>query len=169
MRSPETVGLAELRELLTRCWMTHDAMWFSHCFAECGIETTNRINRAAVRSMARIEVRRLMKLLEVEKVETFRDLEVFLAAAFELVRGDFMTFRPSFRAPNTCRWDMPECFAYEGIKKMGAISGYQCGIFDRVEGWFEGLGVRFTVTPKVEGCMMHTEGTCHRTFELGFQ
>ena len=42
----------ELKELLIKCWMTHDAMWFYHCLQECGIEKTNRINRAAVKAVA---------------------------------------------------------------------------------------------------------------------
>ena len=41
----------ELKELLIKGWMTHDGMWFYHCLQECGIEKTNRINKAAIRAM----------------------------------------------------------------------------------------------------------------------
>ena len=51
----------ELKDLLVKCWMTHDAMWFYHCLQECGIEKTNRINRAAVKAVAAVEIRRLRK------------------------------------------------------------------------------------------------------------
>lgn len=44
----------------------------------------------------------------------------------------------------------------------------ECGIFDRVEGWLEGMGIRYPVTPQVEGCMMHTDGCCNREFRLKF-
>ena len=30
----------ELKELLNKNWMTHDAMWFYNCLQECGIEKT---------------------------------------------------------------------------------------------------------------------------------
>ena len=46
----------DLRELLVKGWMTHDAMWLYHCFQECGMEKTNRINKAAVQSMSAIEI-----------------------------------------------------------------------------------------------------------------
>jgi hypothetical protein len=168
MRSPESVGLPELREVLTKCWMTHDAMWFLYCSHECGIEKANRINKAAVNSMARIEVKRLMKLFEVERIGTFQDLRHFLEAMEVVIKPDFMKFHTSFPRENLLRWDMTECFAYEGVKKVGAIDVYQCGIFDRVQGWLEGMGIQYTVSPDVEGCMMHQRGVCFREFEFRF-
>lgn len=42
MKSLET---EELKQLLLKCWMTHDAMWFRHCVEVCGIEKTNRPSR----------------------------------------------------------------------------------------------------------------------------
>ncbi len=54
------------------------------------------------------------------------------------------------------------------MKKYGMIDQYQCGIMDRVEGWFDGLGIPYTVTPKVDGCMMHTEGRCYRDYRFEF-
>jgi hypothetical protein len=55
----------ELKELLNKGWMTHDAMWFLNCMKECGIEQTNKINKAAVRDMAAIEIKRHQKALGV--------------------------------------------------------------------------------------------------------
>ena len=45
-----------LRQLLLRGWLTHDAMWFKTTLDEFGIETANKLNRGAIRSMAPIEV-----------------------------------------------------------------------------------------------------------------
>ncbi len=28
----------EMKELLVKCWMTHDGLWFYHSLQECGIE-----------------------------------------------------------------------------------------------------------------------------------
>jgi hypothetical protein len=166
MRPPETVELPELRELLTKCWMTHDAMWFGHCVEDCGIEKANRINRAAVKSMAKVEVRRLMKVLDVQSIEDMGQLRSFLDAAVSLIRADFMKFQPSFPSENTYRWDMPECFAYEGVSRIGVIDQYRCGIFSRLEGWLEGIGVRYSAEPAIDGCMMHSHGHCYREFTI---
>ena len=57
----ETLEQHETVQLLTRCWMTHDAMWFRQVLEECGPEVANRLNLAAIRGLAPIELKRLLK------------------------------------------------------------------------------------------------------------
>lgn len=159
---------AERESLLRRCWMTHDAMWFFHCAQACGMDTTNKINKAAVRSMAQIEIQRIKQALGIDKVDTFAQLVALLEATFDLMKADFMAFTWRISAENTLRWDMQRCFAYEGVRKLGVADQYQCGIFERMEGWAEGLGLEHTVTPQVQGCMMHTDGKCFRELRFRF-
>ena len=71
----------ELKEILIKNWMTHDAMWFYHCLQECGIERANKINKAAVRSMGMIEIRRIQEAIGIDKVETFEALKLLIEAA----------------------------------------------------------------------------------------
>ena len=52
MNALETLNKGEIKELLSKGWITHDAMWFVHCLEEAGIEKTNKINKAAVKSMS---------------------------------------------------------------------------------------------------------------------
>ncbi len=158
----------ELKDLIIKNWMTHDAMWFYHSLMECGIHKTNKINRAAVRSMAMVEVKRIKKKFDVERIETFEQLKGFLEKTYRIVKADFMKFGYTFPSENVCRFEMAECFAHEGIKKMGVIEQYECGIFERIEGWFDGLGIRYDVSPRVDVCMMHTDGRCYRDFTLKF-
>ena len=163
-----TLGNNELREILIKNWMTHDAMWFHHCLQECGIERTNKINKAAVRAMGTIEMKRLQKALGIDKVETFEDFRLLSDATWSIVKGEFMRFSYSYPAKNTLRGSFETCFAYEGITQLGAIEQYQCGIFERIYGWYDGMGIRYSVSPQVEGCMMHTHGRCFREFTFGF-
>lgn len=158
----------ELKEILIKNWMTHDAMWFYHCLQECGIERTNKINKAAVRAMGMIEIRRIQKAVGIDKVESFEDLKSVIDATWDIVKGDFMKSDCSFPSENVLRGDFESCFAYEGIKRIGAIDKYQCGIFDRIYGWLDGLGIKYSVSPQVEGCMMHTDGKCFRDISFSF-
>jgi len=158
----------DLKNLLTKNWMTHDAMWFYHCLKECGIEKTNIINKAAVRAMAVIEIKRIKKAGAIESVETFERFKGFMDAACHIVKADFMKFDYSFPSDGVCHFEMQECFAYDGINKIGVIDEYQCGIFERFKGWFDGLGIAYSVTPQADGCMMHTDGKCFRDFKLKF-
>ena len=159
---------AELKELLNKCWMTHDGMWFFHCMQECGMETANKMNKAAIRSMGSIEIGRIMKSFGIEKITGANDIENLLDAARQTVVADFMKFNPVFSAENTLHIDMVECFAYKGMQRIGAISQYECGIFERIETWFDTLGIKYAVTPQVTGCTMHTDGKCFRDYTFTF-
>ena len=164
----KTLEKNELKEILIKNWMTHDAMWFYHCLQECGIEKTNKINKAAVRAMGIIEIKRIQKCLGVDKVETFEDFELLNDAIWGIVKGEFMQFSYSYPAKNVLRGNFESCFAYEGIKQLGAIEQYQCGIFERIYSWFDGMGMKYSVSPSVAGCMMHTSGECFRDFTFDF-
>ena len=163
-----TLDNNELREILIKNWMTHDAMWFHHCLQECGIERTNKINKAAVRAMGMIEIKRIQKTLGIDKVETFEDFKLLSDATWDIVKGEFMRFSYSYPAKNILRGNFENCFAYEGITQLGAIEQYHSGIFERIYGWYDGMGMRYSVSPQVEGCMMHTDGRCFREFTFNF-
>lgn len=158
----------EMKTFLNSSWMTHDAMWFRYCLPECGVAKTNRINRAAVRAMAEIEIKRMIKLFGIEGVDSFQGLQRLLKAAFDLIKAEFMDFEYSYPEENTLLWKMNRCFAHDEIKDIGAIDQYKCGLFERPKGWFEGLGIRYTVSPEVRGCMMAKGHNCFREFHFYF-
>lgn len=164
----KSLDKAELKELLNKCWMTHDGMWFFHCMSECGMQKANKINRAAIRSLAGIEVERINKAFGITEVGDAQSLKDFLEAANNTVVADFMQFAPMFLSDTHLHVEIRECFAYKGIKRIGGIEEYECGIFERIEAWFKALRIRFSVSPEVTGCMMHTEGHCFRDYHFSF-
>lgn len=164
----ERLDREQLKQLLTRGWMTHDAMWFRHCLAELGIERTNRLNRAAIRSIAPIEVKRLQQVLGIAEVRDLEQLRAFLDGGMSLLIGDFMQVGWEWQPPDAVRVTLERCFAYEGIQRLGAIAEYECGIFERIYGWLDALGVRFEVEPDTTSCLMHHAGACSRRLQLTF-
>ena len=162
----------ELKELLNKCWMTHDGLWFYHCLQEFGIERANEMNKAAIRALAPIEMKRIRKALGIEKeeIETFEELREVIEGAFELVSGDFMKCTESCPRENVIHWEFEaqRCWAYVGVKGMGVIDRYQCGVIYRISCWLESLGVDYSVSPHVEGCLMHTTGNCAGDFIFHF-
>lgn len=163
-----TLTREEVQELLIKGWMTHDAMWFRHCVEACGIEQTNDINKAAVRSMAAIEIRRLTKALGMTEVHTMETLREVIEAAWGVIRADFMEFAYSYPAPDVMRWDVRRCFAFDGVARLGVADRYECGIFPRIEAWFDTLDIPYTVAPTVTGCMMRDEAACFREYWFHF-
>ncbi len=157
----------ELKEVLTKSWMTHDAMWFYHCLQEFGIEKTNLVNKAAVKAMASIEIKRLQKALGQGKFNTIDEFKHFFEKVMAIVAGRFMKYSNRY-ADNVMRSEWESCFAYEGVKALGVADRYECGIMLRIESWFDTLGIKYEVEPKVVGCMMHTDGICFRNYRFYF-
>ena len=165
-----SIDRSELKELLLKNWMTHDGMWFYHSMQEFGIEGTNKVNKAAVRSMGMIEMKRIKKLLGVDKIENMDELKDLIAKTFEVVMGDFMKFTYSISEDNVLRskWEPQQCFAYQGIMNMGMIDKYRCAIYDRIDAWFDALELNYTATPDIDICAMHTTGKCFREYKFDF-
>lgn len=161
-------GSDELRSLLLRNWMTHDAMWFATSLTRLGIEETNALNRAAVRSMAAIEAKRIMKLYGIAAITTSGDVREFFDLAIAAVIPDFMDFQMSWASDSTSvRCEITRCFAFEGVSALGVADSYECGIYERLYGWLDALEVEYTITPDTTACIMDTtKGLCAREISL---
>lgn len=172
MKSADDLDKKALIDLLNSCWMTHDGMWFFHCLQECGIEKANRINKEAIRSLAPLETNRIKKTLGFvkEKFESFEELKAFFVNASELFIPDFMNVTMSFPGNNVLHWEFEpnNCFAYKGIKRIGFIDQYECGVIYRLECWFKSLGLKYSVNPEIQKCLMLRDGTCSGDFTFTF-
>lgn len=170
MKTIEQIGVHELKEHIIKNWMTHDGMWFFHCLQSLGIEETNRINKAAIKSLADIEFKRAVKLFGIQAVNTLEGLREAIDVAFIVSKGDFMDFTYSFPEENLLYWEWHgnTCFAYQGMQRMGRIESYQCGVIYRVLCWMESAGAHCTVIPEFEGCLMHRQGKCAGKIRFAF-
>ena len=163
-----TLETRELKELLNKGWMTHDAMWFYNCLQECGIEQTNKINLAAIRAMSAIEIKRMQKALGLGNPQSFAEFTSLMEQCMSIATGDFMKYTMSIPEQNVMHGEWKSCFAYDGIRALGVIDRYQCGIMLRIETWLDTMGLKWEVEPKITGCMMHTHGQCFRNYRLFF-
>jgi len=164
--------IKKIVELLNKNWMTHDGMWFYRCLQEFGIEKTNQLNKAAIASLAPIEIKRLQKHLGKEylSVETFDAFQQFFYSAKELFIPDFMNVELSFPEKNCMHWEFKpsNCFAYKGMVSAGVAEHYECGVIFRIECWIKSLGVSFKTVPEISGCQMLQDGKCSGDFLLNF-
>jgi hypothetical protein len=161
----------DVKELFSKNWLTHDAMWYGSCILELGPDKANQLNKQAVRLMAAIEIKRVMKLMNKPKgvaINNFHDLVEIIETALQLIQTNFLTFNFSFPEKNLLRGQFDECFAHDGVKKYGKISDYECGIVERVKGWLESLGVTYTMIPDFTGCLMYQNGKCEMDFRFDF-
>ena len=171
MKTLDHINNKELKEFLSKGWITHDAMWYYNAVKECGIETGNKLNLNAIRMMSVFEVRRVTNILRTtDKPSSFDDLKNFMLGAYELLIPDFMKAALSFPEQNIIvfKWEDNECFAYKGVKQSGFIDGYQCGVMHRICCWYDALGVKYVMEPEIKGCLMHKQGNCSVTYRFFF-
>lgn len=153
----------ELTDLLNKCWMTHDGMWFFHCLQEFGIEATNRINKSAIQSLASIEIKRIQNALGFEKnIEDHEDFRAFFEEASKLMIPDFMNVSFRFPEKNVMEWEFNKgkCFAYKGVNRLGVIDEYECGVLYRIKCWLDAFKIKYTFDPESNGCNMPLYGNC---------
>ena len=103
------ISKKEIRDLLGKGWLTHDGMWFYHTFQALGIETANELNKAAIKSLAPIEVKRIKRLLGIstENIVSINDLEAFMHDALEITLPESVFGKLQFNlsCQNTLHWE----------------------------------------------------------------
>lgn len=173
MRMYEDIGKDEIRDLLGKGWLTHDGSWFVVTAYELGIEKANKLNRDAITSMAPLEARRLREILGINgPINSFDEIQQLLLQGMKIIlpQSVFSKFHYSVVAQNTLHWEWEsgECFAYKGMKRMGLLDNYRCGVIYRIECWFRALEIEYKSTTKIDRCLMHQTGYCGGNFEFFF-
>ncbi len=162
----------ELRELLGKCWFTHDGMWFYHAVSECGIEQASRLNRSAIESMVPIEIKRVKKAMNIsdEQLTTFEGFKEFFASTADLLIPEFVNVEITFGESGSVDWAFNEkgCFACNGVSLLGVVDEYECGPLFRIKCWLKALGIEFEMDPDVNYCIMPQRGECSGRFKLKF-
>jgi hypothetical protein len=97
----------------------------------------------------------------------------FLRRALELVLPRSIFGRISLSTPsrNVVHWEWKnyECFAYKGMERLGVAGEYKCAVIYRIECWLDAIGVKHSVSPRIEGCLMAQKGKCAGDLVFRFQ
>jgi hypothetical protein len=172
MGALEDIDKRDLKELLCKGWMTHDAMWFASCYREFGIEKASALNLSAIALMAGFEVERIRQALGMQavQIDSYASLARFVTGAMDLILPEFMQAEFAFCGQDVMEWKWKDgqCFAYKGLKRIGALDGYRCGVMYRIECWLRALDLSFELEPPIPGCLMHERGTCEGRIRFQF-
>ena len=159
----------QLKDMLLRNWLTHDALWYAEVAAKLGMAEASPMNLRVCRKLGRIEFKRLMNAADAlppKNFTVYREL-------FELGKGvfvpEFIAIQIDYPGNSVQVFRVSECFAYNGVKKLGLLSEYECGIFERIEGWFDAMGLRYTRTPDLSRCLKFKGEECRITVQFHFE
>jgi len=159
----------QLRNILIKNWMTHDALWYSEVAANYGMAAASPMNLRVCRKLGQIEFKRLMKMLEAvgpTDMQTYRELFEFGWAVFV---PEFMSFKIDYPDQYCQRFHISDCFAHRGMEQAGVLPEYECGIFERIEGWFDAMDLYYTRKPDLSRCLKFKGQECIITVEFSFE
>ncbi len=170
MQSLPVMAPDEIITLLGKNWMTHDGMWFYHCFKNFGIDAANNLNKAAMSTLAPIEMQRFLKAFQMEKEALKNEiaLKEFLEKVAVFLIPRFMNVEFDFSIANEIHWKFNEkqCFAYNGISMLGVIDQYECGPMFRICRWLDSLGIHYRMEPEIKYCLMPSNGECKGVIKI---
>ena len=156
----------EKQSLIIKCWMSHDARWFTAVATEFGIDAALRLNRVAVREEGRVEARRLVRRLQLPAVRTLADYLLIQEVIIGLLGPDLLDYRIAESGEDGFDLGIERCFAFENVSRAGIAEHYQCGILPRVMGWLDALGVDYELLPSPEKCLKAQGRECVYSFRL---
>jgi hypothetical protein len=117
--------------------------------------------------MSAVEAARILRIMGVEEVRTGGELRRFFDVAIALVIPSAIEFTVQWEpGERAVRFEITRCFAFEGVTALGVVDTYECGIYERVKGWLDALGVGYEIEPDELLCSMQHRGACERRFAL---
>jgi len=153
---------------LIKCWMSHDARWFMAVAMEYGMEAANRLNRVAAHEVGRVEARRIARALQLPAVTTIDDWlltqEIFLG----FLGPDLADYQVTKIGRNAFQVHVQRCFANENAVRAGISDQYECGMFARITGWADALGLGYEISPSLGKCLKVAGGECLYRLTLTF-
>ncbi len=153
-------------DLLTKCWMTFDSRWFMAVAMAYGPEVACRLNQIAAHEVGKVEAPGIARALGLPPIATLDDLLVLQEMFISLLGPKLMDYAIVRTGNDEYQIRIERCFAHENITRAGIGDYYDCGIFARVTGWMEALGLRYEMTPSVGRCMKAQGRECVYTFKL---
>ncbi len=159
----------QLRSILIKNWMTHDALWYGEVASRFGMTEASPMNLRVCKKLGKIECRRLMKMVGVSTPSNMVDYRELFEFGKKVFFPDFMNVQIKYPGDDLQVFHVLDCFAYKGMKEAGVIEDYECGIFERIEGWFEAMDLIYTLTPELSRCLKFKGEDCTITVKFHFE
>jgi len=158
----------ELRDILIKNWLTHDALWYGEAALKLGMAEASPMNLRVCRKLGQIEFRRLIKTVNAALPGNFQEYRELFELGWQVFVPDFMDFQIKYPGDDTQVVHVLDCFAHRGMEQAGLLPDYECGIFERIEGWLDTMNLKYTRTPDLSRCLKFKGKDCRVSFKFIF-
>lgn len=157
---------AERDALLIQCWMSHDARWFAAVAQECGMPVANRLNQIAAHEIGKVEAQRIVRAFQMPPIKTLDDYLLAQELFIAFLGPDLLDYRVSKVGGTAFQVKVQRCFAYDNVVRVDIADEYECGIFARITGWLDALGLAYETSPSLGKCLKAQGPECVYTITL---
>jgi len=157
---------SEREALLIKGWMSHDARWFMAVANEYGLQIANRLNQIAAHEIGKVEAQRIVRALQLPPITTLDDYLLAQEIFISLLGPDLLGYRVNTVSDHAFQTHVQRCFAYDNAVRAGIADQYECGIFARVTGWLDALGLAYETKPPLGRCLKAQGQECIYTIIL---
>jgi len=164
----KSLNKSQVSDLLLKNWMTHDALWYAEVALKLGMEEASPMNLRVCRKLGQIEYKRLLKMVNTSPPDDMEQFRTLFNIGRQVFVPDFMSLEIAYPDSNLLRIHVLECFAHRGMEKAGQLSEYECGIFERIFGWFDAMNLNYTAEPDLSRCLKFKGYECIVTVYFHF-
>ncbi len=157
---------SDQQALLIKCWMSHDARWFMTVAKACGFPVTNRLNQIAAHEIGKVEARRILRALQWPPVTTLDEYLLVQEVFISLLGPDLLDYAVKKLSERAYQTQVRRCFAYDNAVRAGIADQFECGIFARITGWLDTLGLAYEMSPALGKCPKAQGQECVYTITL---
>ena len=154
------------KDLLIKGWMSHDARWYMAVAEHFGIAHANRLNQMVTRELGRVEMKRLMKALNLSTPKNTEEYINLMNTAISLYGPDLIEYEVKILDHQSYEMHLKRCFAYENIVRAGIEDRCECGVFARLQGWIDAQELSHELIPSLGKCMKVLKKECKYTIRL---
>ncbi len=132
----------DMRELMLKNRFTCDSHWMMPMVMNMGWEVANKVNQDVSTSVGHVEMRRLMKTLNLSKPSNEEEFMILLSLAMEaFLPKKYFDYKLTESDSGRKMAVVNHCYSNTKLRSINAEKEYQCGCFGLRAGWFQAMNI----------------------------
>ncbi len=165
MNPNEVILTPEQREKLLRdIWISHDGQWVLKTAQAFGFDSAIKLDHAVIRSLGKIEIKRLMAETKWGEIKNAEDFKRLLALACDLYMPEEHKYEIAQLDDGSVLGRVLECYIFKSVSKAGATNYFRCAAKPRFTSWLEGCALQGEVIAAKD--INNCKGTCEIIFKI---
>ena len=151
-------------EMINKSRWTVESYWMMAMVMNAGWDTANQINQDVCEKLGLVEMRRLMKAMNLGLPKNNEEFMILLKLAMDsFLTQDYFDYEFITSAQGKSVAVIHHCYSNTKLRKVGAQDQYQCGCFKLRAGWYKAINTE--VEEKLLKCLIKGDDRCEIMIE----